>query len=482
MATSADLLIRNARVVDPARGHDAVGDVAVAGDQIAAVGAGLDAARTTRVIDGTGHWLLPGIVDSHVHMRNLKGVGNRSTAHERLAVAGVTTAVEFAHFRRMLDQWPASAAGLTVLGIEALPAYAEHTPRHRIAADIAAVVRDGAIGVKILGGHFPSTPDASAAIIAEANTRRCYVAFHAGTTVHGSNLEGMAEALSLADGQRLHLAHTNAYLRGANLELLDENRAGLELLLQHPQVVSESHLAPLNMCFGGVAGGRLTDHIAINCLRLRGYDTDLSGLEHAFADGYAYLHRPEEAEPITGAAALESWQTLDEPMLSFPVNMRLTGYHQVVARNQNGQVGYDGQGDFVVDAIASDGGEWRNLILDQGLLLVQFGSLSLLEFAAKTSLVPASFFGLTTKGRISEGADADLALIDPVTRRPAYTIAMGSVIAEHGRPTGQGGRILTTSEGASALEERGLPYRVIDLEGSLFMTKGNRAPSGIQAG
>ena len=63
-----DLVVRGARVLDPAGGVDAVLDVRVDGGTIAQLGASLDA-NGHRVIDGTGLVLAPAFVDPHVHLR-----------------------------------------------------------------------------------------------------------------------------------------------------------------------------------------------------------------------------------------------------------------------------------------------------------------------------------------------------------------------------------------------------------------------------
>jgi dihydroorotase-like cyclic amidohydrolase len=92
--SALDLLITGARVVDPATGHDGIADLGVAGGTIAEVAQELPAGRARRVIDGTGRWLLPGLVDSHVHMVDLTRPHANTAAHRRLALAGVTTAVD----------------------------------------------------------------------------------------------------------------------------------------------------------------------------------------------------------------------------------------------------------------------------------------------------------------------------------------------------------------------------------------------------
>src|SRR5207249_8821273 len=57
------LVISGGRVVDPASGMDAIGDVAVVDGQISAVGTGLGGAE--RVIDATGLVVAPGFIDLH---------------------------------------------------------------------------------------------------------------------------------------------------------------------------------------------------------------------------------------------------------------------------------------------------------------------------------------------------------------------------------------------------------------------------------
>ena len=62
------LVVRGARVLDPAEGVDAVVDVRVDAGVIAAIGAGLDT-NEHRVVDGAGLVLAPAFVDPHVHLR-----------------------------------------------------------------------------------------------------------------------------------------------------------------------------------------------------------------------------------------------------------------------------------------------------------------------------------------------------------------------------------------------------------------------------
>lgn len=67
----SSLLLAGGRVIDPANGLDAVGDVLVEAGRIAAVGsdAGRSAGPGTRRIDCAGKVVCPGLIDMHVHLR-----------------------------------------------------------------------------------------------------------------------------------------------------------------------------------------------------------------------------------------------------------------------------------------------------------------------------------------------------------------------------------------------------------------------------
>lgn len=64
-----DLLLRRARILDPASDFDQESDLSVRDGVIAAVGAGLDAPAGAREVDCSGLLLTPGLVDIHAHVR-----------------------------------------------------------------------------------------------------------------------------------------------------------------------------------------------------------------------------------------------------------------------------------------------------------------------------------------------------------------------------------------------------------------------------
>ncbi len=89
-----DLLLRNGRIMDPANGLDGPGDILVRNGRIEAVGHGIPAPDGCLLVDVTGRWVTPGLVDLHVHLRE-PGEEYKETiaSGTRAAAAGGFTAV-----------------------------------------------------------------------------------------------------------------------------------------------------------------------------------------------------------------------------------------------------------------------------------------------------------------------------------------------------------------------------------------------------
>ncbi len=72
-----DLLLKGGHVVDARNGISAVRDVAIKDGAIAAVGARLDPGSAFKVVDVSGLYVTPGLVDIHVHV--FAGTGERNS-------------------------------------------------------------------------------------------------------------------------------------------------------------------------------------------------------------------------------------------------------------------------------------------------------------------------------------------------------------------------------------------------------------------
>jgi len=89
-----DLLIRGARVIDPAQNLDAVTDIAVTGSQVSGTG-DFSADTADRIIDGSGLMASPGWIDLHVHVYDGAVASGGVHADREAGIAtGVTTVVD----------------------------------------------------------------------------------------------------------------------------------------------------------------------------------------------------------------------------------------------------------------------------------------------------------------------------------------------------------------------------------------------------
>jgi dihydropyrimidinase/dihydroorotase len=96
----ADLLITGGTVVTP--GGSFVGDVAVEGERIVAVGERLLGVQARRTIDATGRLVLPGMVDPHTHPGSQRGFADDIESETQAAAqAGVTTMLGIIKSTRM---------------------------------------------------------------------------------------------------------------------------------------------------------------------------------------------------------------------------------------------------------------------------------------------------------------------------------------------------------------------------------------------
>ena len=121
---SYDTVIQGGTIVTPTGVYKA--DVGILGEKIAAIGADLAEGRTdVAVIDATGHYVLPGVIDVHVHLE-LPFCGTVSSDDYRsgtraAARGGVTTLMDFAipyaeeSLSQALDNWHQRAEGKALI-------------------------------------------------------------------------------------------------------------------------------------------------------------------------------------------------------------------------------------------------------------------------------------------------------------------------------------------------------------------------------
>ena len=463
---SHDLILRGARVVDPANDVDAVRDVGIEGGRVTAITDSLAEADAGRVIDLTGREVVPGIIDTHVHVG---GFGGRSRAlgHRMTAETGVTTCLDMGSTMDVIVEGMRDAgAGMNVAALlTSVAAFEDPDPSEaEIASRLEQELEAGAYGLKIIGGHWPLTPDASARCIEVANRRGVHVAFHLGTTESSSNLLGLRELPRLmgSDG-RVHVAHVAAYTRGmieSPLEEVQEAIAILEGLGE--RAVSESYLSTKvdtgNATSGECEGDDVGDHVTRNCLVMGGYEPTRAEMRRAIQEGYCgvFVERGGRIVLAHGEEAERAWLEADTKIgVSFPVTPPESALALMTARRADGS--------SAVDALATDGGGIpRNWMVERGLALVRIGAMTLGDYVRKASATPAGMLGLPRKGQLGVGADADVTVLDLERGVATMSLVAGEPIMIDGESVASGGTLLVTEAGEAAGRASGLEVEVAD--------------------
>ncbi|MDA0232108.1 MAG: amidohydrolase family protein [Chloroflexi bacterium] len=470
MSQRFDLVLRGGHVADPANNVDGVRDIGFRLGKIAEVADRIDDSLADDVIDVSGKIVMPGHIDTHAHLSGpFDQSGIRAFGHVMLAESGTTTALDLAGEPVALSEGMKNkGAGMnvaTLLGLVPHTTVREDDPSLPLMREVVSgALRRGAIGVKLLGGYYPFTPESTSNVIAAANEQMAWVAFHIGSKDSGSDLTGLREVPEIVGGGRLHIAHVNSYCRGLVLDNLAECNEAFEIIeSKRSQFVTEAYLAQINGTNGKCdEDGNLVYNVAQNCLKARGYPTTDAGMRQALLDGYggALVERGGRVIIVTGEEAVRAWEDQStDASLSFPVNPATSAFTLATAK-------YD-DGEFRVDAVSTDGGSLpRNVAIERTMALVNFGALSLLEAATKLSYTPSRMLGLLNKGHLSEGADGDVTVIDRQTGKATMSLVDGAPIMINGRVVGSGGTWLVTGDGEKAAKSSGLPYEIIDLEQS----------------
>ena len=448
-----DLVIREGRVVDPVNHRDEVVDIAVEDGRVVAVAPELEGgARET--LDAKGKTVIPGIIDMHTHMRTQLG---HPHAQRMIALAGVCSTLDMAGpLENILDSIPTSGAGVNIAVVEAArEGFTIRTGRpgaEERRGLIEKTLDQGGIGIKLLGGHFPMDLDVCQAFIEDCHDFRAWIAWHVGSTRHGSNIEGLRDAVNAAHDRFLHVAHVNSYCRGQVSDELHEALEAVELLKAHPNLFSESYLSPLNGTRLIVKENRPISEVTITCLKKLGFTPDRAGLREAIRTGRCGVLCDDGrlGRLVSGEQAVRYWEDKNtETTGSFAVNPAVSRFLLAGAKRADGS--------FVVDSFSTDGGCYpRNVIVENGLLLVEFGALTMQEFVVKASVNGARALGLPRKGHLGAGADADVTVLDTDQRKAFATIVNGRVIMKAGRLLGRGTCIICDERGRDALTRRGI--------------------------
>ncbi|MBY0507184.1 MAG: amidohydrolase family protein [Bryobacteraceae bacterium] len=444
--TNYDLVIRNARVMDPASGLDAVRTVGIAAGKIAIISEAPVSGR--QQIDGSGLVLSPGFIDLHWH-------GTNPASGRYQLMDGVTTTLELEIGVADLDKYYAERQGksyvnfgasighppvrMAVLGdkgefVPSGPAgFARATPAQleQIKQRIEAGLRQGAVAV---GFGIAYTHGASYGEIIEMF--RLAAKYNATCHVH---LRGTSSAASVTADRELGLSEViaAAAIAGAKLHVVHINSSGQEGTAQLLRSIADARAHGVDVTTEAYP-----------------YTAGLTRIESALFDSWTD-RLPSDYQNL-------QWSATGE---------RLTRETFLKYRRQGGLVLTHANTEERVRTailspltmIASDG---FDVIEGQGhprsagtfsRVLAKYvreeKSLSLMDALRKMTIMPAQRLegrvpAMRQKGRIALGADADLTLFDPTQIRdqatyekPAqfsvgvrYVLLKGQVAVREGKP------------------------------------------------
>ena len=457
-----DRILKNAHVVDPVNGLNDIYDVATENGKIAAVAKDIQESAK-EVEDCTGLTLMPGLIDSHLHLGTMFGspYGCRMAA-----LAGVTTCLDMAGpIDDILGFIKEKGAGINVAmlsGFSPKEEFGTETPDEtQVNQSVDTALTKGALGLKLMGGHWPLELSVCRQVVKSCNEKNAYVAWHAGSHTAGSNIKGMREVIDTVKGYRLHLAHINAYCRGRVHPIVEESQMAIQMLLDNPNIWCESYVSPNN---GTILTcdekGEVIDHVTRTCLDSFGYAPTYDGEVQAILDKKLFVVKDTGfvSELIEGEEALQYWKDAKTATAgSFPVNPALSRFMIASAKRPDGT--------FVVDAISTDGGCIpRNVTIAVGLSLVKFGAITLPEFVVKTSVNPARHLRLTDRGHLTPGkAVADITLFDIDRQKAVETIVAGKTVMKNGELFDTSATFITTKQGVEHLTQLGFKTIAIDL-------------------
>ena len=433
--TDFDLVIRDGKV---ASATDVVPcDVGIRGELIVAVGEGLGRGR--REIDASGHWVLPGAIDSHCHIEQVSAFGvwtadDFYSGSLSAACGGTTTIIPFAaqyrgqSLRDVVRDYHARAEPKAVID------YAFHLiisdPTDQVLGqELPALIKDGYTSFKVYMTYDALKIDDRQMLEVLAVARR----EGAMVMVHAENhdiIAWLSEKLLLA-GHTKPKFHGIAHAAVAEREATHRAISLAEIVDVPVLIVHVSgHEAIEQVRLAQSRGLRVYGETCPQYLFLSAEDMDQPGLAGAMC-----MCSPPPRDKANQAAV---WRGLESGVFQvFSSDHAPYRYH-----GPDGKLRAGDKTTFKTIANGVPGIELRApLLFSEGFMK---GRLTINQFVALTATHAAQLYGLyPRKGVIAVGADADIAIWDPERKTTVshdslhdnvdYTPYEGMVL--HGWPT-----------------------------------------------
>ncbi len=384
------LLVKNGRVLDPDSRTDRELDIRVAEGRVVEIGApGSVSPGDGKVIDATTLWVLPGLIDLHVHLRDPGQEYKEDIASGSAAAVwgGFTTIAAMPNTEPVIDgaelvQYVARR-GREVGLCRVLPVGAVTVgQKGAVLAPFGEMRRAGAVAVSD-DGH----PVANAGLMRRALEY---------SRDHGLPVLSHAEEPTLSKGGQMHEGVVST-----KLGLPGVPRVSEDVAVARDLALAEFTGGHLHVCHVSTAGAVE----AIRQAKGRGVKVTAEATPHHFSltheavigyDTFTKMSPPlrEEADRLALIAGLRDG-TLD-----------------AIATDHAPHSSIEKDVDF---ASAANGVIGLQTALPASLELHRRHDIPLLDLIARLTVGPARIFGLDG-GRIAEGERADLILVDPEAR------------------------------------------------------------------
>ncbi|MFD2333157.1 allantoinase AllB [Cohnella sp. GCM10020058] len=415
MGISYDLIVKGGYVALPDQAVFL--DIGIRDGKIAAIGAELCASPDTEIVDACGKWVLPGMVDAHVHL-NEPGMGHWegfASGSAALAAGGCTTFVDM----------PLNGLPPTV-----------NTEALAMKADRAAGV--SSIDYAFWGGLVPGNANDLQALHASGvKAFKAFMSDPGGETEDRFRevddltlLEGMRTIASFGGLLGLH-AESDAITSRLAAKAAAEGRTDAAAFIASRPVVAELEAVSRALLFARETGCRLhfvhmSSPEAVELIaqaKIEGLDVTAETCPH-------YLALSDLDMGRIGPAAKCAPPMRDDTRRERLWQQVASGLIDVIASDHSPspEAWKSMEGRTFMSAWGGIAGAQSSLelMLDEGA--VKRG-LPLTVIARLTADGPARRFGLDgRKGRIAVGFDADLAIVDPAA---AYTLKRDDLYQRH---------------------------------------------------
>ncbi len=402
MSDPFDLVITGGQIVTPE--GVVSGDLAVRGEEIAAIGVELGPAKAT--VDAQGKYVMPGGVDPHAHIEQMSGMGVMNadtfeTATRSAAMGGTTSVISFAAQAKgeRLADTVADYSARAVRG--AMIDYAFHmtvtdTGVADFEADLGALITAGNRSIKVFTTYNIQLSDAEIlGVMSAARAHGALVCVHAETDA----IIAQAKSALIAAGKTAPHHHAASHPRMAEIEAIERICRFAEYLGQPVMIF---HVSTTQ----GAA--------AVRAARVRGAPVWAETCPHYLfmtedilrqpgLEGGKWMCSPPQRQVADQEALWDALHAGDLQLVSsdhapyrFDESGKLSagphaGFHEIA----NGLPGLETRLPLMFDAMVSKGRGGPE------------------GFARLTSAAPAEIYGLPKKGTLAPGMHADITLWDP---------------------------------------------------------------------